>query len=225
MSLKRAREARERKVKRLIKRAKSTRTSVNITQGGVPGANAYVPRSLYAAPPELKYFDINLSTGTGTSWQILSNQSLCSIVQGTGASQRIGRKIRVKGVVFRGTSTLGVSTNNAWNPYTIDFIWDKQCNGASPVIGSIYVNGAAQNLPNPENDERFVWQKRYAKNDPNSNFQLIDTSFKCNRLITYDGSTGSLSDLTSTNLLVTYVCPFDADPTMVAVMRILFIDE
>lgn len=225
MSLKRAREARERKVKRLIKRAKSTRTSVNITQGGVPGANAYVPRSLYAAPPELKFFDINLSTGTGTSWQILSNQSLCSIVQGTGASQRIGRKIRVKGVVFRGTSTLGVSTNNAWNPYTIDFIWDKQCNGASPVIGSIYVNGAAQNLPNPENDERFVWQKRYAKNDPNSNFQLIDTSFKCNRLITYDGSTGSLSDLTSTNLLVTYVCPFDADPTMVAVMRILFIDE
>jgi|LakMenEpi03Aug12_release.lakeMendotaPanAssembly.Ray.scaffolds.fasta_scaffold482477_1 hypothetical protein len=225
MSLKRAREARERKVKRLIKRAKSTRTSVNITQGGVPGANAYVPRSLYAAPPELKYFDINLSTGTGTSWQILSNQSLCSIVQGTGASQRIGRKIRVKGVVFRGTSTLGVSTNNAWNPYTIDFIWDKQCNGASPVIGSIYVNGAAQNLPNPENDERFVWQKRYAKNDPNSNFQLIDTSFKCNKLITYDGSTGSLTDLTSTNLLVTYVCPFDADPTLVAVMRILFIDE
>jgi hypothetical protein len=225
MSLKRAREARERKVKRLIKRAKSTRTSVNITQGGVPGANAYVPRSLYAAPPELKYFDINLSTGTGTSWQILSNQSLCSIVQGTGASQRIGRKIRVKGVVFRGTSTLGVSTNNAWNPYTIDFIWDKQCNGASPVIGSIYVNGAAQNLPNPENDERFVWQKRYAKNDPNSNFQLIDTSFKCNKLITYDGSTGSLTDLTSTNLLVTYVCPFDADPTLVAVLRILFIDE
>jgi len=225
MSLKRAREARERKVKRLIKRAKSTRTSVNITQGGVPGANAYVPRSLYAAPPELKYFDINLSTGTGTSWQILSNQSLCSIVQGTGASQRIGRKIRVKGVVFRGTSTLGVSTNNAWNPYTIDFIWDKQCNGASPVIGSIYVNGAAQNLPNPENDERFVWQKRYRKNDPNSNFQLIDTSFKCNKLITYDGSTGSLTDLTSTNLLVTYVCPFDADPTLVAVMRILFIDE
>lgn len=225
MSLKRAREIRERKVKNLIKRAKTTRTSVSISQGGVPGANAYVPRSLYSAPPELKYFDINLASGTGTSWQILSNQSLCSIVQGTGASQRIGRKIRVKGVVFRGTSTLGVSTNNAWNPYTIDFIWDKQCNGASPLIGSIYVNGAAQNLPNPENDERFMWQKRYAKNDPNSNFQLIDTSFKCNKLITYDGSTGSLADLTSTNLLVTYVCPFDADPTLVAVMRILYVDE
>lgn len=225
MSLKRAREARERKVKRLIKRAKTTRTSVNITQGGVAGANAYVPRSLYAAPPELKYFDINVASGTGTSWQILSTLALCSITQGTGPQQRIGRKIRVKGVVFRATSTLGVSTNNAWNPYTIDFIWDKQSNGATPAIGTIYQNGAPQNLPNPENDERFVWQKRYAKNDPNSNFQIIDTSFKCNRVITYDGTTGNMSDLTGTNLLVTYVCPFDADPTLTAVMRILFIDE
>ena len=209
-----------------VKRQRLTKSpSVSIAQGGVGGANAYVPRSLYAAPPELKYFDINISSGTGTSWQILSTLALCSITQGAGSQQRIGRKIRVKGVVFRATSTLGVSTNNAWNPYTIDFIWDKQSNGATPLIGTIYQNGAPQNLPNPENDERFVWQKRYSKDDPNSNFQIINTSFKCNKVITYDGSTGNVGDLTGTNLLVTYVCPFDADPTLVAVMRILFIDE
>ena len=208
------------------KRARLTKTpSVSIAQGGVAGANAYVPRSLYAAPPELKYFDINISSGTGTSWQILSTLALASIVQGTGSQQRIGRKIRVKGVVFRAISTLGVASNNAQNPFTIDFIWDKQCNGATPAIGTIYQNGASQNLPNPDNDERFVWQKRVSRDDPNSNFQIVNTSFKCNKLITYDGSTGNMSDLTSTNLLVTYVCPFDADPTLTAVMRILFIDE
>jgi hypothetical protein len=208
------------------KRVRMAKTpSVSISQGGVPGAKAYVPRQLYSPPPELKYFDINLSSGTGTSWQILSTQALCSIVQGTGPQQRIGRKIRVKGVVFRATSTLGVSTNNAWNPYTIDFIWDKQANGGTPLIGAIYQNGAPQNLPNPDNDERFEFVKRYSKDDPNSNFQIINTSFKCNKLITYDGSTGAVADLTSNNLLVTYVCPFDADPTLVAVMRILFIDE
>lgn len=208
------------------KRARLTKTpSVSIAQGGVAGANAYVPRSLYAAPPELKYLDINISTSTGTSWQILSTLALASIVQGTGNQQRIGRKIRVKGVVFRAISTLGVASNNAQNPFTIDFIWDKQCNGATPTIGTIYQNGAAQNLPNPDNDERFVWQKRVSRDDPNSNFQIVNTSFKCNKLITYDGSTGNMSDLTSTNLLVTYVCPFDADPTLTAVMRILFIDE
>lgn len=208
------------------KRARLTKTpSVSIAQGGVAGANAYVPRSLYAAPPELKYLDINISTSTGTSWQILSTLALASIIQGTGSQQRIGRKIRVKGVVFRAISTLGVASNNAQNPFTIDFIWDKQCNGATPTIGTIYQNGAAQNLPNPDNDERFVWQKRVSRDDPNSNFQIVNTSFKCNKLITYDGSTGNMSDLTSTNLLVTYVCPFDADPTLTAVMRILFIDE
>lgn len=208
------------------KRARLTKTpSVSIAQGGVAGANAYVPRSLYAAPPELKYLDINISTSTGTSWQILSTLALASIIQGTGSQQRIGRKIRVKGVVFRAISTLGVASNNAQNPFTIDFIWDKQCNGATPTIGTIYQNGAAQNLPNPDNDERFVWQKRISRDDPNSNFQIVNTSFKCNKLITYDGSTGNMSDLTSTNLLVTYVCPFDADPTLTAVMRILFIDE
>lgn len=208
------------------KRARLTKTpSVSIAQGGVAGANAYVPRSLYAAPPELKYLDINISTSTGTSWQILSTLALASIIQGTGSQQRIGRKIRVKGVVFRAISTLGVASNNAQNPFTIDFIWDKQCNGATPTIGTIYQNGAAQNLPNPDNDERFIWQKRVSRDDPNSNFQIVNTSFKCNKLITYDGSTGNMSDLTSTNLLVTYVCPFDADPTLTAVMRILFIDE
>ena len=196
-----------------------------IAQGGVPGAHSYVPRSI-PNRPELKYFDQTLTTGAGGTWQIIGSTMLASIIQGPSNQQRIGRKIRVKGVVFRGRSEIGVAANNAPSPYTMDFIWDKQCNGAVPNVNAIYNSPAfGQDLPNPETDERFEFVKRFSRDDPNSNFSLINTKFNCNKLITYDTNTGQITDLTSANLLVTYTCPFDETPTMTGRLRILYVDE
>ena len=195
-----------------------------VTQGGVPGARAYVPRSI-PNRPELKFADITIQSGTGENWQLMSSLSLCSIRQGSGNQERLGRKIRVKAVIFRGTSSIGVASNNAPCPYTMDFIWDKQCNGAVPGVNAIYQSVAPYDLPNPETDERFEFAKRFAINDPNSNFSIVNTRFNCNKIITYDLSTGNITDLTSTNLLVAYTCPFDATPTLIGKLRILYVDE
>ncbi len=106
-------------------------------------------------------------------------KALSGITQGPGESQRLGRKIRVKAVVFRGRSEIGVAANNAHCPYTLDFIWDKQCNGAAPTVTQIYTSGSSYALPNPENDERFEFAKRVSRDNPNSNVQL-DFSFSYN---------------------------------------------
>lgn len=207
------------------KRRKLTPTVVT-TQGGVAGAKSYVPRSM-ANRPELKFYDSVITSGNTDLWQVVSSAALGSITQGTGSSQRVGRKIRVKSMIFRGRSLLGESANNSNCAYTMDFIWDKQCNGSVPTITQIYSTGASYDLPNPENDERFEFAKRFQRDDPNSNTTFINARFNCNKVISYDKdvNTGTVADLTSTNLLVTLSCPFDASPTITGKLRILYVDE
>ena len=94
-----------------------------VTQGVVPGGKTYVPRGI-SNRPELKHFDLTVGAASLDTWQIVANTMLCGIRQGAGPTQRIGRKIRVKSVVFRGRMELGVAANNANSAYTIDFIWD-----------------------------------------------------------------------------------------------------
>ena len=207
------------------KRARITKNNVVVSQNGVGGAKSYVPRIIRPYAPELKYSDIELTTTNTDAWQNISTLALASITQGPGSSQRIGRKIRLKGIVLRGRSELGQAANNSFAPYTIDFVMDKQPNGTTPVVAVVYKGGAGINLPNPDNDERFKWLKRYSRNDPNSNFTIVDVSIKCNELVTYDGTTGGIVDMASNNLLVYYCSPFDASPTLTAKLRVLYIDE
>lgn len=205
------------------RKTKPSALSARLTQGGAGGAKSYLPRSTRPYAPELKYADIQITASASTQWQTLSSLSLPSIIQGTGPSQRIGRKIRMKGIVFRGSSLLG--TNDQPPPYTLDFVMDKQPNGTVPVIAVIYKAGNAISLPNPDNDERFKWLKRFSKDDPNSGYNLINVAIKCNELITFDGTTGTAVDMATNNLLVNYCCPFDPTPTMIGTLRILYIDE
>lgn len=206
-------------------RSKAPFLAARISQNGVGGAKSYMPRSTRPYAPELKYSDIQLTTTATDAWQNISTLALSSITQGPGSSQRIGRKIRLKGIILRGRSELGVASNNAATPYTIDFLMDKQPNGTTPVIALMYKAGAGISLPNPDNDERFKWLKRYSKNDPNTNFNIVDIKFSCNELVTYDGTTGGVVDMATNNLLVNYCSPFDASPTLLANLRVLYIDE
>ena len=195
-----------------------------VSTGAVPGGKTYVPRGI-SNRPELKHFDQTVGAASLDTWQMVTNSVLCSIRLGTGPTQRIGRKIRVKSVVFRGRMELGVAANNANSAYTIDFIWDKQTNGATPTIGTIYTGSSAYSLPNPDNDERFEWVKRISRDDPASNFTLVNTKFNCNKLISYDSDLGTVADLTQNNLIMTMCSPFDGTPTLAGELRVYFMDE
>jgi len=208
---------------------KRQRQTAQLSQALVPGAGAKIRASSRPTAPELKYFDLNISSSVqSVFWNVISNQALCSITQGVGASQRVGRKIRVRGIVMRGKylgTTTGTQVNPTPSPYTIDFLWDKQCNGAAPAVTDIYTSANSQGLPNPLYDDRFKFIKRVAKDDPSGAHTQINTKINCNQVITFDASTGNLTDLSTTNLLVTMVTPFDATPTFSGILRILYVDE
>ena len=201
--------------------------NTQISQGGVAGAGTRVRPSLRPSPPELKYFDTTIGATTQNEfWNIISNLSLANITPGTGAGQRTGRKIRVKGIVFRGRAKNSPSeTNTSPCPYTMDFIWDKQCNGDVPPITQIYTTVSSYGLPNPLYDKRFKFIKRVESADPNSAYQMLNIKIKCDEVITFDGNTGLIGDLSGSNLLVTYVSPWDAAPDMTGQLRILYTDE
>lgn len=203
--------------------------SAQLSQALVPGAGARIRASARPTAPELKYFDLNISSSVqSVFWNIISNLALCSITQGVGASQRVGRKIRVRGIVMRGkylATITGTQVNPTPSPYTIDFLWDKQCNGAAPAVTDVYTSANSQGLPNPLYDDRFKFIKRFARDDPSGANTQVNVKINCNQVITYDASTGNLTDLTTNNLLVTMVTPFDATPTFSGILRILYVDE
>lgn len=202
-----------------------------LSQASVPGAGAHIRAYARPTAPELKFFDINISTSVQNEfWNIISNLALASIVQGTGASQRLGRKIRVRGIVLRGKAEIANVPDTSVTarfpgPYTMDFLWDKQCNGAVPQVTDIYSTANAQGLPNPLYDDRFKFIKRISRDDPNSPFTQVNAKINCNQVITYDASTGNITDLSTVNLLVTMVTPFDSTPTFSGILRILYVDE
>lgn len=212
------------------KKARTLQTA-QISQGTVPGASAKIRAYARPTAPELKYFDLNISTSVQNEfWNIIGSVALCSITQGVGPSQRAGRKIRVRGVVLRGKAEIANVPDSSLStrfpgPYTMDFLWDKQCNGSVAQIIDIYSSANSQGLPNPLNDDRFKFVKRISRDDPSSPFTQVNTKLNCNQVVTYDASTGNITDLSTVNFLVTMVTPFDSTPTFSGILRILYTDE
>lgn len=184
-------------------------------------------------PPEVKFHDFSVVTAPATSnWTIISSQGPTQIAQGAGTQQRLGCKIKVVGIVAR----MSVNTDGGggfYSPYTMDFIWDNQCNGAVPNISEIY--GASEatppptaasgiNLPNPLFDQRFQFITRVKQNNPNSPNTLVDRMMKTSKVIEYRTNTNSIVDLTAANLLITFTAPADATPNISGIVRLLFVD-
>ena len=57
-------------------RSKAPYLQARLSQGGVPGAKSYIPRSTHPYAPELKYSDIEITTSNSEQWQNISSLSL-----------------------------------------------------------------------------------------------------------------------------------------------------
>lgn len=102
---------------------------------------------------EKKYVDIAQATYACGTTGTVTTLNLTN--EGTGVSQRIGRKICVKSVQVRGLlyPTDGtVSANNV----RICLIWDKQVNGVAATIPELFSAATSNSYMNLDNRERFV---------------------------------------------------------------------
>ena len=193
----------------------------NLSQGGVLGG------SVKMSPPtkEVKFYDSVLVAAPATAnWVILNDAILFGITQGAGQSQRIGRKIRVHGIVIR--ADVNTDTGSAGNPSPFQFnlVWDNQCNGGTTTINEIYAGTLGRSLPNPLFDSRFQFQAKIAVNQPQSALNIIERSIQCDKTITFDSSVGAISDLTTSNLITTFTSPNDATPNISGIIRVLYTD-
>lgn len=196
----------------------------------VPGARPTMSVGL-PRPQEVKYCDINSTDGTldpskwtqpstgGGNWHLLSTNSVGAITQGGGNSQRLGREIRVVGIVYR----MNVFTATSAGPSTIDFVWDSQCNNLPPGnVDIIYNNVSRTALSNPLHEERFTFLKRLETRDPQNQNVTLSGMIKCNKQITYSGNTGFTNSVVTNNLVVT--CSAQTIPTITGSYRILYVD-
>ena len=178
-----------------------------MSQGGVPGGGV-VKLKKQVPSVECKFFDTSLNIpGVVNNWtQIDANDILSGIIQGTGPSQRVGRKIKVVGFVVRLGFTVGPG---GW---CFDLIRDKQCNGVAATAAQIYASPTNYgSLPNPFEETRFQFLKRMesfnvsqalnsAGGQPTITECAISFVKKVAMTVEYNGTTGAVADLTSDNV-------------------------
>lgn len=204
-----------------------------VSQRPVPGAFARMTVGI-PRPQEVKVQEINVNhTGVSGGWQFIGSTGyglMGSIVQGTDFGNRIGRDIRVVGIVYRLSCISASGTAGSYDPlpYTVDMLWDSQSNGQIPNIANIYQTTVRTALTNPEFEDRYTFIKRCEVRDPQQRTTTLSGMIKTNRLVSYVGSgatpdpLGVLSVLKN-NFLIT-CSSADSTPTFVGTIRVLYVD-
>lgn len=207
-----------------------------ISSRGVGGATQSIGR-MSAPAPEVKTLDLPLSTalnpaGTaviGNQWNFLNRTSVSNVPntqtdlfsqigQGASPQGRNGRKVKVVGVVFRASVAAGGA------PFTIDFILDKQPNGACPTQQTIYNTNERISLPNASFNQRFKWLKRCEHTSMTDTEEVtVNCEFKPNCYVTFDASNGNITDIETNNLLCLFTTPA-ASASVSGYVRVLYVD-
>lgn len=201
----------------------------SLTEGGVNGGHALMVPNILPPVQEVKFSNVSSGgpvTTPNAGFNIINGTSLTTILEGSGPSNRIGRNIRVVGVVVRALINTEIVVGGALcSPSTMDLVWDNQCNSAVATVAEIYSNPTSGvSLPNPLFDKRFKFAKRTQIKNPQGPLNVMDFSYNCNKVIEYKGTGGTIADLTATNLYLILSTPGDASAQIDYQMRILYVD-
>lgn len=177
---------------------------------------------------EMKFHDISVTNvfnviSSHNPWNSISPGFLL-IPAGTGASERLGRRITVKSILIKGSVRTQVQSHvtilNDPGYARLAVILDTQANGATAAFENVW-NLDATNSVNSQKDievgaMRFkILMDRTKKlryndtlydvgnslNRQGSNHHRFTYFKKCNIPVLYNGVTGAVSELVSTNIL------------------------
>jgi len=185
---------------------------------------------------ELKFFDQDIDDAViAINGTIFLNGSaeatLLRIAQGTGESQRIGRKVTIRSINWRFNITLIGTTALASTSDSVRIILylDKQTNGAAAAITDILESDNFQSFNNLANKARFrtLMDRTYdmttqsgggtiTTTDGYGEVSINDTLFKkVNLPIEFNSTAGAIAELRSNNINVLLLsssgrCIFDS---------------
>lgn len=156
---------------------------------------------------ELKFVDTSpaltvLISSTAWSAGVLLN----GLVPGSGADQRIGRKVIMTSLLYRIGFILG-ATSTGGSPLRLLIVYDKQANAAAPAITDILDTDHFLARQNLSNRDRFVVlaDKHLPPISVQNNFSVISKIYKkrLNLETCFNaGVAGTIGDITSGSVYV-----------------------
>ncbi len=172
----------------------------------------------------------SIAGGVGTSGTFFANTgvvatstTICDIPQGTGESQRIGRKCTITNIHWKQPLEFNQNPETdisagiyAHETIRIIIYWDKQCNGAAATALDILEANNYHSFRNLANSKRFniLYDKTKNYNTTASaggngttmksqiahKNWMLRINLKCFIPIEYNGVTGALSEIRSNNI-------------------------
>lgn len=197
----------------------SKRPSTAVSKSGGKAVGYYKGGAVSSAPVEVKFKSTAFpAAGIPAGVASLIDPTLVAeIVNGTGPSDRIGRRIKIVKIDYSYSLTLnGIAATFNTDAVRYDIWLDRQSNGLVPGQFDLYEDLTALGvpgtcmLPNLFNEKRFkrLYTKVQQVNTMNfSGAQVCNAGIKFegsiypNVVIEFDASTGNLTDLTSANIL------------------------
>lgn len=204
------------------------RVAPRVFRPGFDRTGGAYKRALYnpnADKAEIKNFDVlntvslALTNPLSVSVGSVTGAPLELLTQGVGENQRIGRKICVKSVHFRGNCEfVPQAASQGWDRAVIMLVLDTQCNGAFPANPPTDVfssTNPAAFLLNLDNTNRFRILKTWS-NDFNASVQdvggvtlanqirHVDMYVPMNMEVMYSAATGAIAEIRDNNLFLAY---------------------
>jgi len=190
---------------------------------------------------ELKFHDVVFSGAIDSTGEIApasgTPQSLVNIAQGTGESQRVGRRCTIKKIDMKGDMVLAQNIGSV--TYSIALVLDTQTNGAFPsgTYTDVFETDSPLSFLNLANSQRFRILKRWFgvlnqnAGDGSGAYQAVRRSIKfhkaCNIPIEYSSTTGAITEIRTNNIFVMWDCDAGADDAVTVAMnwRLRFSDN
>lgn len=194
-------------------------------------------RTIRRSAPELKNVDIVLdgAISYGQAGEP-DTQVYCSIAQGVGSFQRIGREVTLKSIQIR--ASIHANTASTMADVRLVLVYDKQANGTDLSFTSVFDTQTVESFPKLENSKRFVilWDKNMTilsntTTPVNDNvLRTIDFYKKVNLKQLYSGTGSSYTDLQTGSLYLMAICdvPVGAgtvQPSWTGMMRVRYVDN
>jgi len=205
-----------------------TRAAPRMFRPGFDRTGGGYKRALYnpnADKAEIKNYDVlntialvfgnPLAVSTGAT----SGACLDLLTQGVGENQRIGRKICVKNIHYRGNvEYIPQVGSEAWDRAVIMIILDTQCNGAFPANPPTDVFSSTNPsafLLNLDNSNRFRVLKSWS-HDFNATVQDVGGATLANQIahvdlyvpmnmeVVYSANTGAIAELRDNNIFLAF---------------------
>lgn len=212
-----ARSSRKARAAGMRNRARNVTRAAPANWQRQPGVAAARGNFMYGrGGSERKWLDTGLALGPiPTTGGITPSLNL--IDSGTGPQERIGKRVTITSIAFRGQSflnTTGTVVEMSDNVRIICYL-DKQCNGAAPAVDDILQTASYYAFNNLENSDRFVtlWTRRITLNAKAFNsggsaqyMVPIKHYYKCQIPIELkEAGTTAITDVKSYNIGVLYI--------------------